>query len=241
VHPSDADVVEVEITTTTDGVDIGKGQENTVGVGTSSYASPEQIKGSDYDSSSDVYSLGIILFELCYPMHTGMERCAVFDGIRQKVPVFPDAWHSSMARKLPTLHSLLVSMLSHDPKQRPTASEVASCVEALLSEYTVQSLGGSFQSSEGVRILRVEAEDKNQSVLERTIQIIQDASPKVHIHEYGLRSKGSKTIMEFAITLLSDYNGDPNDAKNVINEAVEDILCKLKSVDEIKVVRLING
>jgi hypothetical protein len=86
----------------------------------------------------------------------------------------------------------------------------------------------------------VEAEDKNQTVLERTIQIIQDASPKVHIHEYGLRSKGSKTIMEFAITLLSDYNGDLDDAKNV-NEAVEDILCKLKSVDEIKVVRLING
>ena len=44
--------------------------ENTAGVGTSSYASPEQISGSDYDSSTDIYSLGIMLFELCYPMMT---------------------------------------------------------------------------------------------------------------------------------------------------------------------------
>jgi outer membrane protein assembly factor BamB len=42
----------------------------TAGVGTRSYASPEQMQGSDYDSSADVYSLGIILFELCYPMYT---------------------------------------------------------------------------------------------------------------------------------------------------------------------------
>ena len=48
--------------------------DHTAGVGTRSYASPEQMKGSDYDSSTDIYSLGLILFELCYPMYTVSDR-----------------------------------------------------------------------------------------------------------------------------------------------------------------------
>lgn len=229
------DVEEVEINATTSGVEIGIGQDNTAGVGTSSYASPEQINGSDYDSSSDVYSLGIILFELCYPMHTGMERFKVFEGIRRRCTIFPDRWHSTVANKFPSLHSLLVCMLSHDPKERPTASEVASRIESLLSEYTVHSLDPSSQS-DGVIFMRVEAED-NEGALEKTMKIIKDSTPTIQIHQYGLRSNGSKKVMEFALSLNRNGGSDDN---AIANKPIDDLCRKLESRDEIKVVRLIN-
>jgi len=224
------DVEEVEIKTT----NAGDHPDNTAGVGTSSYASPEQMNGSDYDSSSDMYSLGIILLELCYPMHTGMERMYVFEGIRRKSFVFPEKWHLTVATEFPSVHSLLVRMLSHDPKSRPSAADVAADIESLLSEYTVLSLDPS-SMMDGLIFLRVEADD-TEGALARTVKIIKDLTPMINIHQYGLRAKGSKRIMEFALSVASDVADDGVP----MEEHLKCLFKTLEAVDEIKNVRQIK-
>ena len=93
----------------------------TAGIGTRLYASPEQTAGGDYDEATDIYSLGIMLFEMCHASFgTGMERAVVLRDLAKQQ--LPDAWPVSGSH--PTVAALILSMLSPDPRLRPSAHAV---------------------------------------------------------------------------------------------------------------------
>ncbi|KAH9190716.1 hypothetical protein AeNC1_007316, partial [Aphanomyces euteiches] len=55
---------------------------HTQGVGTMSYASPEQVAGQVYDVKVDSFSLGVIVLELFVPFETKMERASTLQDLR---------------------------------------------------------------------------------------------------------------------------------------------------------------
>lgn len=58
-------------------------------IGSPLYSAPEIH--SKYDEKIDIYSLGIILFEMCYPkMNTAMERIETLMKLRMKEINFPN-------------------------------------------------------------------------------------------------------------------------------------------------------
>lgn len=56
----------------------------TAGVGTASYASPEQVSSQSYGTEADIYSLGLILLELVCCFSTEHERLQTFHDCRHR-------------------------------------------------------------------------------------------------------------------------------------------------------------
>lgn len=67
-------------------------KKHTQRVGTSLYMSPEQAKGQAYNYKVDIYSLGLILFELLNYFHTETERYKVLQAIKNNK--YPDDFES---------------------------------------------------------------------------------------------------------------------------------------------------
>ncbi|NWZ05801.1 NEK11 kinase, partial [Agelaius phoeniceus] len=88
--------------------------------GTPYYMSPEVLKHQGYNTKSDIWSLGCILYEMCCLNHafTGQNFLSVVLKIVEgETPSLPDRYPSK-------LNAVLCSMLSKDPSLRPAAAEI---------------------------------------------------------------------------------------------------------------------
>lgn len=88
-------------------------------VGTFFYTAKEVATG-EYDEKIDMYSLGIIFFEMCYQLGTGMERVMILNDMRLVDVKFPNDFDSRKYKE----RKIIRQLLTHDPHQRPGASEL---------------------------------------------------------------------------------------------------------------------
>ena len=95
----------------------------TASIGTSIYVAPEvkSSGGGSYNDKADLYSLGIILFEMSYQLQTGMERAHIVGELRQFHPKLPAAFdHPDKA-----LHGdIIKSLVTHKVSERPSSQEL---------------------------------------------------------------------------------------------------------------------
>ena len=101
-------------------------------VGTAAYMSPEQAEGSPIDQRSDIFSLGILLYEMASgaPPFRGDSNLRILASIVRDEP-------PPLARVCPrlpaALSSLVAACLSKDPAQRPSADALKDQLAALLA------------------------------------------------------------------------------------------------------------
>ena len=105
-------------------INIGNSDLMTYAIGTKYYCSPEQEKITKYTNKSDIFSLGIIIFEMFYDFNSLMERDIVLRGIKdeQKYPKdFEDICNNL---KVSNVCKIVKICTNHDPKERPSAEQL---------------------------------------------------------------------------------------------------------------------
>ena len=104
-------------------------------LGTPAYMSPERLHGRPYDGRSDVYSLGVMLYQMlagCLPFRVhGNDAMAI---AVQHLTAAPTLLREHLPDVPLHLEAVIMSTLKKDPEERPRAAELATrLVEAIES------------------------------------------------------------------------------------------------------------
>ncbi|XP_061197425.1 eukaryotic translation initiation factor 2-alpha kinase 1-like [Saccostrea echinata] len=133
-------------------------EKHTSGVGTSTYAAPEQLEGTLYNYKSDVYSLGVILFEMFNTFQTEMEKFHCMDQLRKNGELDEDflkEWplHASFVKRMTSLH----------PNERPSVREILDSELFLTKDQVIQNLRQTLKDKdEEIRKLKAMLEERDK-------------------------------------------------------------------------------
>ena len=110
-------------------------------LGTARYMSPEQARGEVADGATDIFSLGIVLYELSTGRHPfpADSQLGVLHAILSQTPLPPSRLNSEVPA---LLDSLILRLLEKDARLRPSAAEV---------EVELRGLAGDHAGSQPAR------------------------------------------------------------------------------------------
>ncbi|KAG8742818.1 G2-specific serine/threonine protein kinase [Ceratobasidium sp. 414] len=135
-------------------------------VGTPYYMSPELINEKQYDTKSDIWSLGCLIYELCAqnpPFHEAKTHQELALSIRQgRIPPLPRGYSSALS-------NVIKSMLNINPAMRPSAQQ-------LLQHERIEfacKMSEAQKLATGLRIRKTAIMNKEREVAEREAALLQ--------------------------------------------------------------------
>jgi serine/threonine protein kinase len=130
-------------------------------VGTPHYVSPEAAEGENVDERTDVYSLGLVTFEMLtgvLPIDSQRPMSLLYAKVRRPAPTMSQRTGRSFA---PALEQLIARTLSRTPSKRPAkAGELVSLLEAVIKDLPKDGSAGEIPREETAEQRLVKPEPK---------------------------------------------------------------------------------
>jgi serine/threonine protein kinase/Flp pilus assembly protein TadD len=134
-------------------------------IGTVAYMSPEQARGEELDARSDLFSLGVVLYEMATGSvpFSGATAAVIFDGILHASPPPP----KDVNPRLPMVFDVIVSkLLEKDPDLRcQTAAELRADLKRLKRDIEFNLRPAAEKSTTGSGSHGVATQHKSVAVL----------------------------------------------------------------------------
>lgn len=141
--------------------------------GTFAYMSPEHFTSGQLSAKSDIFSLGIIIYELLTGRHPFMEQ--TLPGLARNIILSTPDFTFSERIKLPkNLKSICRACLSKAPSNRPSALELTN---ALVSNISKNSLTTEKLAQHDLSLAQIHADAGNNKESEALLKKILTANP----------------------------------------------------------------
>ena len=182
-------------------------------IGTPQYMSPEQGMGAPIDGRSDIYSLGVVLYEMAtgqVPFEAETPLAVVVKHIHDPLPV-PSRVNPTIPE---SLHRMILRAMHKDPSQRfPTANAMVAAMSATDEPTIGTGSADNMSASVGATDAVMSPAVASQNAAATTASIAPADQPRVAAHATsGLRRSfaiGAAMLVVLALLLFLWPGDDP--------------------------------